>query len=57
MPYRASQARIASRTRSRVHSRAIAPGWHFLQWAYASPFPLRALVGAPHPGRRPGTAP
>ena len=47
------QARIASRTHSRVRVGAIAPGWQRLQYSYASPLPPRAAVGAPQPRHTP----
>jgi hypothetical protein len=35
---------MAEITSSRVHLRWIAPGWQALQYAYASPLPLRGWV-------------
>ncbi len=42
-PYRARHSR-ASMTSCRVQIGWIAPWWHALQYAYASPFPLRGCV-------------
>ena len=52
-PQQSSQSRIAASTLSRVQRRSIAPGWQALQYAYASPFPLRGCVYAPQPRQTP----
>jgi hypothetical protein len=53
LPYRCRQSRMEPRTHLRVRVGAIAPGWHRLQYSYASPLPPRAAVGAPHPRHTP----
>ena len=40
-PYRERHTHIAASTRSRVQRRSIEPGWQALQYAQASPLPLR----------------